>query len=90
LVKDIIKPYYQIKLFNYILRFFPNKNPRDLFWHRDKYDRRISLLYGDVELQYDNDIPFKMDLFDSYFIMSEEYHRVISDKPFLILIKEYK
>lgn len=84
------KIYYQIRFFDWVLRYFPNKNPRELFWHRDKSERRVQLLLGNVELQLEDCLPQKMIKFNKYTIPEMEYHRVISKKPFLVLIKENK
>jgi hypothetical protein len=82
------KPYHQLRFFNWVLRYFPNKNPRELFWHRDKSERQVQLLLGKVELQLEDRLPQKMNKFNKYTIPEMEYHRVISNKPFLVLIKE--
>jgi quercetin dioxygenase-like cupin family protein len=81
-------PYKELTLFSWKIRYFPNKNPKDLYWHRDKSNRNIYLLKGNLKLQYDNGLPFEMKKFNKYNIMKMEYHRVISNKPFLLLIKE--
>lgn len=83
---DINSIYKQIRIGKYILRYFPNKNPRDLFWHRDKQNRDVKLIIGDVKIQKDNQLPEKMKLFKTYTINKNEYHRVISSKCFLIFI----
>ena len=80
--------YKQIKIGNYILRYFPNKDKRKLFWHRDEKNREIRVLFGSVKLQLDNELPSFLKKFYKYNISKNVYHRVISDNPFLILIKE--
>lgn len=80
--------YGQVKIWKYTFRFFPNFDTKQLFWHRDLNDRDIRLLVGSVELQFDNCLPEKLKFLKSYSIPKMVYHRVISKKPFLILIKE--
>lgn len=82
------KPYKELSLGRYKLRYFSNKNPKELFWHRDENNRKIRLIYGNVQLQFDNRMPFDVIKWYKYKIKKMEYHRVISDKPFLMLIKE--
>lgn len=81
------KPYIEIRIGSYSLRYFRNKKPEDLFWHRDQEDRTIWLLYGEVNLQYDNQIPQQLQILKSAFIPRMKFHRVISDLPFLMLIQ---
>lgn len=81
----MVKPYKEIKLFGYMLRYFSGK---DLVWHRDNEDRIVILLYGTVDLQLDSRIPERMKLFKKYSIPKMSFHRVITDNSFLVLIKE--
>jgi hypothetical protein len=80
--------YKELKLGRYHLRYFPNKQPEKLFWHRDENDRNVRLLFGDVELQFDNELPTKMSLFKSNKIQGMTYHRVISKGRFIVFISE--
>lgn len=81
------KPYYELSICSYSLRYFRNKIPEELFWHRDNEDRRVWLLWGNAKLQYDNQIPQQLQLLKSAYIPKMIFHRVISDVPFLMLIK---
>ncbi len=83
---DLEKPYKHIKIGSWVLRYFSNKNPKNLFWHRDLETRKIWKIFGDVQIQIDNQLPQDLKR-----IMIEKmvYHRVISKKPFLILIKTF-
>lgn len=81
------KPYKIIDQSNkYQIREFKNYNPKELFWHRDKEDRYVELLKGDVELQFDNLLPYKMVIGEKIFIKKETFHRVIATEDFLIKI----
>lgn len=83
---NLKKPYVHIKIFGWSIRYFHNTNPQDLFWHRDNETRRIWKVFGDVKIQLDNQLP--QDL-KNIIIDKMVYHRVISSKPFMILIKHY-
>ena len=83
-----MKPYKELRLGRYILRYFPNKNNRELFWHRDKKDREIRVIFGFVKLQLDDELPFHLLNFKKYQIPKEVYHRVIAKKSFIVLLKE--
>jgi hypothetical protein len=80
-------PYKQIKLLSYKLRYFQNKNPRDLFWHRDTEDRWVWKIFGNVKIQMDNELPNDLKMFNNTHIPKNTFHRVIANRPFLILIK---
>lgn len=83
---SIGKPYEIIDFGeNWEVRLFRNEDPSQLFWHRDKEDRYIHLIYGDVEIQFDNELPNKIRE-SEVFIKRNMYHRVISDKPFILKI----
>ena len=71
------------------IRYFPNENPRELFWHRDLENRLIYLKYGNVKIQLDNELPIQMNEDDPIFIEKETFHRVISDSPFILKIYKY-
>ena len=81
------KPYTIIrKTPNFEIRYFSNLNPRNLFWHRDKEDREVELIYGKVELQLDNHLPFSMSVNKRYSIPKYVYHRLLSKTDFLLKI----
>lgn len=83
---NLEKPYAHIKIGSWVLRYFHNKNPKNLFWHRDNETRKIWKVFGDVKIQMDDQLP--QDL-KNIIIQKMVYHRVISSKPFMILIKQY-
>ena len=82
------KPYKSIHLDKFTeIRTF--KDPTRLFWHRDLEDRMVKLLEGEVEIQFDNELPHKLEVLEKIFIKKLTYHRVISKKPFTILLEKY-
>src|SRR5210317_403451 len=62
-----------------------------LIWHKDKKDRVIKVLWGTGwKLQYDNDLPFELEVGQNYHIKKEEFHRLLKGNSELKLeIKEY-
>ena len=81
------KPYEVIdSASNWEVRLFKNEDPSELFWHRDKEDRIVKLIYGDVKVQKDNELPVAMNHNDSIIIRKETFHRVISEGPFILKI----
>lgn len=68
------------------LRVFKNEDPSKLFWHRDLEDRIVKLIHGDVFLQFDNEIPFKLEIDRPIHIEKDRFHRVIANKSFVVMI----
>jgi len=62
----------------------------DLVWHRDEYDRNVTVLEGnDWFFQFDNQLPIKLEKDMNLFIGSMKYHRVIRGIDNLVInIKE--
>ena len=73
------KPYKEITENNIIRRSFSNDiNEKSLTWHRDKKDRVIIVLENnDWMIQFDNEIPKKLNVNEELFIPKETFHRVI-------------
>jgi hypothetical protein len=84
----LVKPYKELKLGKYILRYFSCEDPKQLFWHRDNNERKVKILFGFVRLQLEDNLPFYLMNFKTYLIPKMTFHRVLSKSPFLILIKE--
>ena len=58
----------------------------ELIWHRDKYDREITVLEGEGwELQMDNKLPFELMKGKIYKIPAMEFHRLLKGKGDLVL-----
>jgi hypothetical protein len=81
------KPYTQL---NDIRTFSENVDELDLVWHRDKYNREITILEGENWfLQLDNQLPVALQKGKTYTIPAMEYHRIIKgDSNLVIKIRE--
>ena len=85
------KPYTVVhKGDKYEIRHFRDFDPKELFWHRDKEDRGIVLLAGEVMFQRDNELPFNIPKNKLIVIPKMSYHRVIAEKPFTIKVNFIK
>lgn len=73
------EPYTEEKNENIIRRTFSESvNESELIWHRDKSDRIVIVLNeSDWYLQFDNELPKKLNLDEEYFIPKNTFHRVI-------------
>ena len=78
---------------NSIYRIFSsNTESADLVWHRDKFDRWVTILEANGwQLQIDNQLPIVMEIAKTYFIPGKTFHRIIKGTGMLsIQIKENK
>ena len=61
-----------------IRTFSKSVDEMELIWHRDKEDRKITVLEGiDWKLQMDNELPVSLEVGKTYFIKKLFYHRVL-------------
>jgi len=62
-----------------------------LIWHKDRKDRVVKVIYGTGwKLQYDNELPFELEVGQNYYIKKENFHRLLKGNSELKLeIKEY-
>lgn len=68
----------------YFRKFSRFTKTSELVWHRDLEDRYVTVLNeNDWYLQLDNELPFKLEFFKTYFIPKGVYHRVIKGKTSL-------
>lgn len=87
----MVKPYKEELVADGIIRLFEeNVDHEELVWHRDKKDRAVVVLEGvDWKLQFENQLPIKLEPSKSYYIKRETFHRVIKGKgPLKVSIKE--
>lgn len=69
-----------------IRKFETNVSQDELVWHRDKQDRKIKVLFGEGwKFQKDNQLPFNINIDDTFNIEKMEYHRLIKGDTDLIL-----
>lgn len=73
-----------------IRTFSESVDEMELIWHRDRADRKITVLEGrDWKLQMDNELPVSLEVAKTYFIPKLMYHRVLKGTTDLkIRIKE--
>lgn len=69
--------------------FDPNIDTQELTWHRDKRNRRITVLENNGwQFQFDDGMPFLMK--ETFDIPKETFHRVIAGiGPLVVLIEEF-
>lgn len=74
---DQSSPYKQVEENDLLIRTFTQDvNEDELVWHRDRRDRRVTVLEEtDWKFQFDNELP--QVLKDVIFIPKNTYHRVI-------------
>lgn len=65
-------------------------SPTELVWHRDRNDRTIYVVQGEMwKLQFDNSLPIILEQGNSYTIKKNIYHRLLKGNGDLVLrIKE--
>lgn len=82
-----MKPYKDNKIGDVIIREFDPKIPTvDLVWHRDKEDRRVTVVEGiGWEFQMDNELPVELKVGDVIDIPKEKYHRVKQGQTKLVV-----
>lgn len=83
-----MKPYTDLETTDkYIVREFDqNIDPIELMWHRDKEDRKVTVLEGKGwGFQFDNQLPLELKEGDSIFIPKYQWHRVHKGEGKLIL-----
>jgi hypothetical protein len=82
------RPYKQWTISqNVFVRVFPrDTDVRELVWHRDRKDRRVTVLEGNGWLfQYDNEIPRELTDGFTFEIDKGHYHRLIKGNGELFL-----
>ena len=61
-----------------IRTFSKSVDEMELIWHRDREDRKITVLEGrDWKLQMDNELPVSLEVGKTYFIPKLFFHRVL-------------
>ena len=87
--EDFEKSIYD-KIFTRV--FKDDVEKEQLIWHKDRKDRVVKVIYGTGwKLQYDNDLPFELEVGRNYYIKKEHFHRLHKGNCELKLeIKEYE
>jgi quercetin dioxygenase-like cupin family protein len=70
-----------------VREFSANIDPEELKWHQDDEDRLITVLEcGEGwAIQYDNELPWEVEVGTTLFIERHEWHRVIKGKGNLVI-----
>jgi len=94
-LEDYYKPFddFEKSIYkNVFTRVFKqNVKKEQLIWHKDRKDRVVKVIYGTGwKLQYDNELPFELEVGQNYYIKKENFHRLHRGNSELKLeIKEY-
>ena len=76
---DVYKDNRQVGYFNRTIS--DDHSDTDYVWHRDRRDRKVVPIKCDGwHIQFDNEMPIKMEKGKEIFIEKEVYHRVIKGK----------
>jgi hypothetical protein len=58
----------------------------ELVWHRDREDRKVSIIQSDGwQFQFDNELPIDLHKGDELFIKANDWHRVLPGDGKLIV-----
>ncbi len=81
------KPYIEERNDNIIRRTFSESvDEHELTWHRDREDRIvIPINENDWLIQFDNELPRKLNVDEEFFIPKNSFHRVIKGKSDLVV-----
>ena len=77
------KPYKDVG----VIRIFSSDvDGEELVWHRDREDRKITVLEGEGwQFQFNGSLPFELTEGRKFNIPEGMYHRVIKGKTYLVL-----
>lgn len=87
---NIMNPYIDEQSEEYFIRTFQSDtDDEELVWHRDRNDRTVKVVKGEGwQFQFDNELPFNLNVGDELFIKAMDYHRLIkSDSATQLVIK---
>lgn len=71
----------------YVIRtFLRDVEEEELVWHRDHSHRAIHILQGHGwKLQKDDELPVELEIGKDYYILKDEYHRLLKGEGDLVL-----
>tara|TARA_B100000902_G_C26524724_1_gene534967 strand:+ start:249 stop:515 length:267 start_codon:yes stop_codon:yes gene_type:complete len=82
-VESIGRPYKDIGV---VRIFYSDVKSNELVWHRDKEDRKITVVEGEGwQFQFNGSLPFELKKGQIFDIQEGLYHRVIKGKTNLVL-----
>lgn len=77
------KPYHDV---GDIRIFYTTVGSDELVWHRDKQDRRVTVIEGEGwQFQFNGSLPIELTVGRLFEIPRDMYHRVIKGKTKLVL-----
>ena len=82
-MESIGRPYKDIGV---VRIFYSDVKSNELVWHRDKEDRKITVVDGEGwQFQFNGSLPFELKEGQIFDIPEGLYHRVIKGKTNLVL-----
>ena len=82
-MESIGRPYKDIGV---VRIFYSDVKSNELVWHRDKEDRKITVVEGEGwQFQFNGSLPFELKEGQIFDIPEGLYHRVIKGKTNLVL-----
>lgn len=67
----------QITVNSFFREFSPEVEESQLVWHRDKCDRRVTVMSGkNWKIQFDNQLPKELKIGEDIFIPKDIFHRI--------------
>ena len=67
----------RITVNSFFREFSPEVEESQLVWHRDKKDRKISIVSGkNWKIQFDNELPKELIIGEDIFIPKDIFHRI--------------
>jgi hypothetical protein len=80
-------PFCEVRHEKSLLRWFTEDvEEKELIWHKDRKDRKVRVIGGkNWQIQFDNELPIKLEQNKEYFVPKETYHRIIKGEYNLIL-----
>lgn len=71
----------------YVIRtFLRDVDEQELVWHRDDSNRTVHVLRGSGwKLQKDDELPLDLETGKDYYILRDEYHRLLKGEEDLVL-----
>jgi hypothetical protein len=77
-----MNPYIDEHSEEYFIRTFQSDtDDEELIWHRDRNDRTVEIVSGEGwQFQFDNELPFNLNVGDTFNIKKMMYHRLIKSE----------
>tara|TARA_B100000902_G_scaffold130675_1_gene129594 strand:- start:824 stop:1111 length:288 start_codon:yes stop_codon:yes gene_type:complete len=71
----------------YVIRtFLRDVDEQELVWHRDDSNRTVHVLRGSGwKLQKDDELPLDLETGKDYYILKDQYHRLLKGEEDLVL-----